>query len=127
VANDPLIVRCWKCKGTLIFKRIREFEIEVYHTCDVFCTQERDQLAKEVESLGSVRKQDTDPMTPTKKLEDSRTPHEGSGIFAPAPNCHCKKYGHDRACSVGKRCLCAYCESYASFAHYGPTNTCARN
>ena len=51
VANDPLIVRCWKCKGTLIFKRIREFEIEVYHTCDVFCTQERDQLAKEVESL----------------------------------------------------------------------------
>jgi uncharacterized CHY-type Zn-finger protein len=36
VANE-LIVRCWKCKGKLIYKQISKYEIEVFHTCDIYC------------------------------------------------------------------------------------------
>lgn len=39
-SSPALVVRCFKCKGTLIYKRINESEVEVFHTCDVFCTPE---------------------------------------------------------------------------------------
>jgi hypothetical protein len=48
--------------------------------------------------------------------EFGRIVDEGSGIDAPADDCHCKKYGHDDACTYGLRCLCAYCESARFYA-----------
>jgi hypothetical protein len=35
--TKTLVVRCWKCKGKLIYRQISDLEIEVYHTCDIYC------------------------------------------------------------------------------------------
>jgi hypothetical protein len=33
--TEPLVVRCYKCHGTVIYKRLLNGEIEVWHGCGV--------------------------------------------------------------------------------------------